>query len=245
MIHAGEDKFPTTDWTLVSRMRSRDSAIVRKALGELYEQYRYALYCYIRRRGLNHHDAQDALHDFLRKLVHLDAFADLRQEIGRLRGFLCTALRRFIASWFESRKHDHLYVSISQNPDMTGEEERFQHEKLTDSETPEHIFERKWAHEMLRRVLRRLRQVYAAKDRLALFDALCPCLMDDGTLRGDDTACIAGKFGMSKGNVRVCMTRLRDDFREELRGEVAQTVEGEDQIDAELAYLRSVFQRRT
>ena len=92
-------QFPTTHWSLFSRLRSGDAAVSRRALEDLLCQYRYTLYAYIRRRGVSHHDAEDALHDFLVRLLDAHSLEDATAKRGRLRGFLSTSLGRFMANW--------------------------------------------------------------------------------------------------------------------------------------------------
>ena len=78
---------PTTQWTLVARLNSGDAEHARAALDELCRAYHYPLYCQIRRRGLDHHDAEDALHDFLAAQSapdHLRRAFDEMHPIGRV-----------------------------------------------------------------------------------------------------------------------------------------------------------------
>ena len=46
---------------------------------------------------------------------------------------------------------------------------------------------------------------------------------------------------MSEGAVRVAVHRMRQRYRELLKNEVAQTVEGSEHVDAELEDLRSAI----
>ena len=55
----GDGHFPETRWSLIARLKSADEATARRALDELCAQYHYPLYCYLRRRGCGHHDAED------------------------------------------------------------------------------------------------------------------------------------------------------------------------------------------
>jgi RNA polymerase sigma-70 factor (ECF subfamily) len=48
---------------------------------------------------------------------------------------------------------------------------------------------------------------------------------------------IAGPLGMSAGAVRVAMHRLRETYRDLLRGEVSRTVATEAEVDEELRHL--------
>lgn len=236
-------KFPTTKWTLISRLRSRNEVHSRRALDDLCSQYHYPLYCYIRRRGLPHHDAQDALHDFFTKLLRLESLHDLHQEAGRLRGFLCKALDRSLRTRFRSRARDPL-TPVPESPLPLGDtERRFAQEQLSDDDTPDRVFERKWAHELLSRVLFRLREKYAGRGKEPLFEALRPAILNGGTLRGEDHRRIATALGMTPGTLRVAMVRLLGDYRTIFRDEVRQTVERDDDIDDEIAHLMTIFQR--
>jgi RNA polymerase sigma factor (sigma-70 family) len=240
-----DNAFPATRWSLLSRIRGVDSGESRRALDELCRQYYYPLYYYIRRRGLEHHDAQDVLHEFLAKMLRNESFHDLTAAGGRLRGFLSAALQRFLANWHRDHAKERLETSVEAQQEQAEAEGRFQKEKLTDEETPEHVFERKWAHELLRNVLRRLESAYRDKNKLSLFQALRPAILAGGSLRGEDPSAIASRLGMSPGSLRVAMNRLLEDYRELLRAEVARTVETEGEVDDEIGYLMSVFQRRS
>lgn len=244
MVSAQNAHFPTTQWTLISRLRSKDDAVSSRALDELCAQYHYPLYCYIRRRGLDHHDAQDVLHDFLAKLIRLESFQTVEEEKGRLRGFLGTTLSRFLASWFESRNKRRHDISLDEEMDLATAEQRFQRERFSDKETAERLFERKWAHELIRHVLRRMKREHAARGKAALFTALKPVLLDGGSLRGNDHEAIAASLGMSPGSLRTALTRILDSFRDMLRAEVAETVEDKSEIDDEIAHLMQAFERQ-
>ena len=213
------------------------------ALDELCAQYHYPLYCYIRRRGLAHHDAQDVLHDFLAKLLRNDSLTNLYEANGRLRGLMGTSLQRFLANWHRDHAADRLCDSIEAEREAAEAEDRFQRELLTDEDSPERIFERKWAHELLLGVQEKLRARFLERDKERLFEALLPGLINGGTLRGEDTPRIAAALGMSEGSLRVAMTRLLDEYRTVLRAEVRQTVERDEDVEPELAHLLSVFQR--
>lgn len=100
------------------------------ALDNLCAQYHYPLYCYIRRDGLDHHDAQDALHDFLAKLLRNDSFGAADSERGRLRTFLLTALQRFLANWRRDQRHWVNEVGIDSALALAAAEDRFQSERF-------------------------------------------------------------------------------------------------------------------
>ena len=137
MSSNGKDpNFPTTAWTLISRIRSRDEKVAARALDEICAQYHYPLYCYIRRRGLDHHDAQDALHDFLAKLLRLETFENAQEEKGRLRSLLAAALSRFLINWHRDHAHPDGEVSTDADMVLTEAEARYLRERFTDADTP-------------------------------------------------------------------------------------------------------------
>lgn len=241
---SADGQFPVTQWSLLSRIRGTDEQEARRALNDLCVQYHYPLYCYIRRRGLEHHDAQDALHDFFAKLLRNESLQGLHEAEGRMRGFLCKGLQRFLANWHRDHMRRRVEISLEAEREMAEAEGRFQKEQFASDETPERLFERKWAHELMQGVLRRLEAAYAARNRSALFQALRPFILAGGSLRGEEPKKIAASLGMSPVALRVAMKRLLDDYRATLRSEIAQTVENAKDLDRELAYLAGIFQRR-
>jgi RNA polymerase sigma-70 factor (ECF subfamily) len=242
MSAAGEGRFPTTHWTLIARLQSADGDVARRALDELCTEYHYPLYCYIRRRGLAHHDAQDALHDFLAKLLRLDALTGADVEKGRLRTYLATALHRFLINWHRDHASRHRECSLDE-PRIEVDEERFAREHFSDDETPERTFERKWVHELLLRVLRQLGDSYAARGKTVIFETLRPVLIAGGSLRGEDAPRLAATLGLSEGTLRVKFSRLLREYRTTLEAEVFVTVASPEEIEEEIAHLLRILRR--
>ena len=80
--------FPTTSWTLVHLIQSKDQRGSDIALERLCTAYRRALYHYARASGLDPHDAEDAVQDFFFQVLGQNALATLQKEKGRLRGWM-------------------------------------------------------------------------------------------------------------------------------------------------------------
>jgi RNA polymerase sigma factor (sigma-70 family) len=239
----GHGRFPATQWTLIHRLRSSDAVVARRALDDLCAQYYYPLYCYIRRRGFDQHDAEDALQDFFCKLLRLDAFAEADAEKGRLRSFLATMLQRFLINWRRDHSDRSGKSDPSDLPRGIDAEERYQQEQLTEHDTPETLFDRKWSHEMLVRVLHRLGESYSSKGKATLFENLEPVLQTGGSLRGHDAAALAARLSITEGSLRVSLSRLLRDYRKILDEEVLQTVRAADEVDGEIAHLLGAFRR--
>jgi len=241
MQPAGDGHYPTTQWTLIARLKSTDTVVKHRALDDLCAQYHYPLYCSIRHRGLNHHDAQDALQDFLGDMLRRATFQKADEEKGRLRALLATALSRFLINWQRDRPHRHREQSVDMPTTLAHSEERYQKERFTHEETPELLFDRKWALELLARALNRLRDDYIAREKKDLFRKLRPVLLQGGSLRGEDISGIADSLGMKEGALRTAHSRLLKEFATSLEGEVRQTVSTEGEVEEELAYLRALF----
>lgn len=241
---ANEGRFPTTCWTLVARLKSSDEDAARRALDDLCAQYHYPLYCYIRRRGLHHYDAQDALHDFLAKLLRTRAFEDAEPEKGHLRAFLSTALHRFLINWHEHTTQRRREVSMDAGHLSDVDAVRFEREKFTELDTPDRVFERKWAQVLLMRALTEMATIYAERGKADLFEVLRPVILQGGSLRGEYPAALAAKLGITETTLRKALQRALSDYRKVLEKEVLQTVASADQVEDEITYLRALFGER-
>lgn len=236
----GDGKFPSTEWTLVARLRHTDPQECRKALNELCAQYHFPLYCFIRQRGLSHHDAQDALHDFLAKLLRLDALAELEKEKGRLRTFLSKAVERFlITRHHRERRRGEREVSLEDqqfvfDPKM---EQRFERAMKSAAATPDVLFDRQWCGQLLKVVLRRLKASYHKKEKTALYDVLSPVLASGGSLRGHDAPALAAQLSMTEGAMRTALMRMLREYRALVVQEVRHTVGSREAVETEISDL--------
>lgn len=235
---------PTTKWTLVARLNCGDTERARAALDELCRDYHYPLYCQIRRRGLDHHDAEDALHDFLAKLMRNDSFGVADRDKGRLRTFLSMALKRFLSNW---RRDQHSKqgreVSREALAVIAEAEGRFELDEAAHIESPDHLYDRQWAKELMRLVMQHIRARYEAKGRAMLFDTLCPVLLSGGSLTDHDSAQLAERLNMRPGALRMALMRLLRDYHEALRHEIHQTVDDSDMAKMEFEALMAAFRR--
>jgi len=240
----GDGRFPATHWTLIARIKSTDEAVATVALEELCTQYHYPLYCYLRRRGCWHHDAQDVLHDFLALLFRRRSLDRIEESRGRLRGWLTTAIGRHLSDWRRNEaRRANAGPDSERGLDFAAIEQRYEHERFRDGETPDRIFEREWALELLRQAIGKVGQRYEQRGRGALFAVLLPVLEGGGSLRGHDTATLAGAAHLSEEALRTALSRMLRDFRDEMQIAVRLTVEHENEVAAEMTYLMRLFQR--
>lgn len=236
---------PTTQWSLISRLRGNDPADARAALDELCQAYHYPLYCQIRRRGLSHHDAEDALHEFFIKLLRLDTLGIADSDKGRLRTFLIVALRRYLSNW-QRDQHSQQGREISRESlaALAHAEDRYAHDEAAHHESPDRLYDLQWAEELMNRVLHNLHQTYTEKGRAGVFTTLRPVLLTGGSLVGHDSAALAAKISLTPGALRTALHRLLEDYREALRHEVLFTVDNSETGKLEYEELMAVFRPR-
>jgi DNA-directed RNA polymerase specialized sigma24 family protein len=235
------NELPSTHWTLIAQLRSGAPAEKRQGLETLCKQYHYPLYCFIRRRGLAHHDAQDVLHDFLAKLLRLDVFENADQEKGRLRTLLLVSLTHFLNSWAGRQKRQPQPLSPEAEAALSQDESRYKTERFAEGDTPGAVYDRKWAQELLTRALERLRTQYTAAGKARQFQTLRPVLLGGGSLKDADSTALAAELELTVNALRVTLNRLLKDYRKVLKAEVSETVGGAGNVDAELTELSTIF----
>jgi RNA polymerase sigma-70 factor (ECF subfamily) len=227
--------FKTTLWTVVLAAGRGDSPQSSAALAKLCAVYWHPLYSYIRRSGHRPEDAQDLTREFFARLIAKDYLEAVDREKGKFRSFLLIALKRFLANEWDranrlKRGGGRHIVSL----DETEAEARYQ-AGLVDNNTPEKVFDQRWASALLEQVLNCLAREMAAQGKEKLFQELKPLL--SGEAGGNSYSETAFRLGMSEGTLRVNIHRLRQRYRELLRAEVAQTVDSPEAIDDEIRHL--------
>jgi RNA polymerase sigma-70 factor (ECF subfamily) len=221
---------------MVIRAVEAGTSAGRAALEELCRVYWYPLYGFARSRGLTQHDAEDLTQGFFEDLLAREAIARADAARGRFRTFLLAAFQNFQSHQQAragriKRGGGREIVSIEA---LQQAESRFQEEPVT-TESPEKLFDRKWAMSLLDEALATVRREYSAVGKEVLFDELKMVLWGG---RGEGTyAEIAHRLGSTAGAVKVSVHRLRKRFREELRAEVAKTVLDLADVEDEMRHL--------
>jgi len=98
--------FPRTRWSVVLAATQQPSPEAEAALETICRAYWYPLYAFVRRSGQSPHDAQDLTQEFFRHLLEKRWLEAADREKGRLRTFLVTALKHFMAKeWRRASAH--------------------------------------------------------------------------------------------------------------------------------------------
>jgi RNA polymerase sigma-70 factor (ECF subfamily) len=231
----GSPRFVTTHWSVVLDARADDTAVAKAALTRLCQAYWFPLYAYARRRGHEAEDAKDLTQEFFARMIEKEWLTGLKPEGGRFRSFLLTAFNRFLANEYDRQtalKRGGRTPAISL--DQAEAEHRYAMEPVS-NETPERIFERRWAWAVLDQAWSRLAEDARAAGKAKHFDALQAFLSREPGPGEYETA--AQQLGMSAGSVAINVFRLRRRYRELLRACVADTVAQASDADEEMRHL--------
>jgi len=236
----GSSQFPTTRWSLVVAAGDPHRKDAQSALVSLCEKYWYPLYAYLRRRGYPSHQAQDLTQEFFIRVLEGRYLDRADPAKGRFRSFILTSLKFFVADE-EDRHRAHkrgggMVVAL----EFSSGEERYQREPAHD-ETPERIFERRWALALIDRVVEKLREEFVHHGRPEHFERLKVFLLGHSDA---PYAALAQEMNTSEGALKVAIHRLRKRYRELFRQEIADTVADPAEVESELRYLAAVLTRK-
>lgn len=212
-----------------------DDSVARHALEILCERYWYPLYAYVRRRGHEPAESENLTQGFFVMLLERDTIQKADPDRGRFRAFMLGMLKKYMTDeWRKKHAAKRGGFASSFSLDFQSAEEQFCREPV-DNETPERLFERRWALSLLDNTMARLESEYSEHGRGLLFAQLRPTL--GGSKDRIPYATIADELGLTENAIKVAAHRLRKRYREILRDEVAQTVSDVSEVDDELSRL--------
>lgn len=228
-------QFASTHWSLVLRAADSHAAQSTEALEKFCAAYWYPLYVYVRCRGYKPEEASDLTQEFFSRLLQKKLLRLADPSRGRLRTFLLTAMMNFLANeWHQAQAAKRGGGQAVIALDALEAEERFALEPR-DNTTPAALFDRRWALTLIGRAQDRLRDEQLALGAGERFAELEPTLAGERTEAGYRE--LAARFAVSEGTVKSWVSRLRARFRELLLDEIAQTLDENQDPEAELKEL--------
>jgi RNA polymerase sigma factor (sigma-70 family) len=234
----GRMAFATTQWTVVLEAQG-ESPAAQEALEKLCRIYWRPIYGFLRRQNIAQEEAEDLTQGFFALLLERRDFASVRKEKGRLRSYLLTAVKHYLAD--EHRRATAIKRGKGERliplEELRADESI--HIEPADPLTAERIYERRWAATVLDRALDLLSKEYAAAGNTALFDSLTKLLPDEPG--APSRADIAAQFGMTENALSQAFHRFRRRYQSLLREEIANTVATVGDIDDELRHLITVI----
>ena len=229
--------FPTTSWSRL-RVAGESGAEGRDALADLCSDYWPPIFAYLQRRGFSETDAQDLTQGFFLHLLEHRTTRRAQAGRGKFRSFLLGALKNYLANEAQRaqrQKRGAGYEILSLDDPLLAFNEPSCESDASRS------YEESWAQEVMNHALDRLREKFAGRSEL--FSALQGFLGGAGNGPSLDEA--AGALGLSEGALRTAVSRLRKQFGEQLRLEIARTVSAPHEIEEEFQCLRAVLSAKT
>lgn len=223
-------RFDTTRWSVVLRARG-DPAVARRALETLCRTYRPPVLAFVRSRGYQPDAAEDLTQAFFARFLERAWHSSADPGRGRFRSFLLTALKRFLIDADSEaaalkRGGAFRFETLDEDRGDSGEAQ----------ETPEGVFEREWAQDMLNAAFARLREEAREAGKLALFERLSEFLIEPPD--ESDYQRAAADLQLRRNTLAVAVHRLRHRLREIVRNEIAETTSGRGEMEEELRTLR-------
>ena len=239
-INAGGGGFATTHWSMVALAAKSCNAGAEDALERLAGRYWYPLYVYLRRKGVDAHQAEDLVQDFFaRRIVTRQIFNGVDASEGRFRSWLLSSLQNFERNEWDKRNALKRGGGKTHVPIQTSEcEERYGAEPSHDF-TPEKVFERTWAITLLEQAIANLREEYVDKGIEDEFDEFRQFL--PGANSPSPYSEVAQRLGKTEAAVKMAVSRFRKEFGVTLREEIRCTVSCSEELDSELRHLISII----
>jgi RNA polymerase sigma factor (sigma-70 family) len=234
--------FPATRWSVVLKARDGSQGPgSRAAFEDLCRLYWRPLYAFARGSGCPAEDAADLTQDFFsRVIIGEDLFAAARPDLGRLRTFLLTAFRRDLTDAHRAAGRQKRGSGKIISFDALAAEEQFA--AAPAAMEPLRLFEKEWAQSVIRASLGSLAAEFEAAGKAELFRHLRPFISAGAdTTAGYDELSTA--TGLGKAAVRQAVHRLRERFRQAVRGHIADTLLNPDEqhISEELQVLQQAL----
>lgn len=233
--------FATTSWSLVQRAAggvadagAADAAAAASALGELCQAYWYPLYAHVRRLGHDANTAQDLTQAFFADVLERKILGAADQHRGRFRTFLLASLKHFIANQWrqqqaEKRGGGRAWLSL----DFDQADQRYSSAAASPLSL-ENDYEKQWALQVLELALQALQREYERAGNLQVFQSLREHLSPGSGVRYAE---VAQALGQSESAIKVAIHRMRQRYGQQIRLEIAKTINDPSEIEDELQSL--------
>ncbi len=230
-------RFQTTRWTLMdgAAVDTRRDA----AWDHLCETYWFPVYCFIRRHGMPPEDASDLTQGFFAKLLEQDWLARVERREARFSTLLVTVLKNFLITQHHRATAEKRGGGVSPvSLDQALAEDCYGREPAV-RDTPESLFEKRWALAVMDGALARLGEECNATGKARVFRVLGPFLSREAS--PGDYEMAGAELGISARSVAVAVHRLRGDFRAMVRVEVAAGLRDSGLVEEEMQALAAAL----
>ena len=219
--------FAATRWTLVVRAQGRTPE-AKAALSDLCAAYYAPVHEFIRQWHHGADKADDLTQAFFAEILSRGGVEGANPDRGRFRSFLLGAVKHFLSHAREREQAVKRGGAVEFQPLDTG------WETPDPALPPDAAFDRHWALTLLSRALQSIEDQFTAEGKTETFRVLRPWLTGEADA---PQAAAAAALGLSGTAVKVAIHRLRQRFREQLRAELAATLDSPDMVAEEMGHL--------
>ena len=241
--NAFKGAFPTTDWGLLSDVRGDNSELKLAALDILIRRYWKPAFLFLRHSGASDEVAKDSTQAFFADWIENNAFAKADQRKGRFRSLMLTSLKRFASNEHravhaQKRSPRGGLLSLDElmaNPDMPFEP--------ADAMPPEAIFQKAWASEVVRRVLKHLEDECARSGMMVHFAIFSKRLINpilDGS-REISMSVLGREYGLTEKQAANHLLTAKRAYQRLLQEEIRLYAGSEAEVAAEIRDLFSIL----
>ena len=235
--------FPTTDWGVFAQLHNSNPEAKRVALDILARRYWKPVFIFLKYTGHDEESAKDLTQAFFADWIEKDVFSKAEASKGRFRSFMLSCLKRFVSNQHraekaQKRKPAAGLVSLDELMDDT--EMPFQ---PADTMTPELIFDRAWASQVVLLVLRRLEQECRQDGKGSHFDIFTRRIINP-ILKGDaepSMADLSQEYALSEKQAANQLLTARRAYQRLLRDELRLYAQSEDEVSAETRDIFSIL----
>lgn len=240
METAVSGRFQQTHWSVLELTARHEGTACDAALNEVCLGYWQPVFRFIRSRGFSAAEAEDLTQMFWMHLVTSGSLGRVDRERGRFRNFLLGALRHFLSDYRDRR--DAAKRGGGREPVWLDDPERGSScaDELVEEAVTDAYFDRDWAVALVDRAVAELRHRWTQRGRVQLFEAFAKYLAGDDSVECYGTT--AARLGISLPATKTHVHRLRTEYRELIRQQVARTVTEPHAVEAELRYLCQALQ---
>ncbi len=229
-LGGADESFPET---ALSTLLSGPAPRHAEALNRLFARYWRPVYRVIRTSGgKSIEDAKDLTQGFFDYILEEDLIAKFRRDRGRFRSFLKGVLRNYLS---ESRRRDASLKRGGCNVVLSLDTDAIERDTLAlpSSATPDEIFDRQWAADVLRESLEALRSELREGPAWKAFEAY-------ELSSGQPTYADVGRAtGLSESQVKDALTLCRDRLRDCIARRISDVVASQEEFIQEMRELLS------
>jgi RNA polymerase sigma-70 factor (ECF subfamily) len=238
-LGGSRENFPETVWSTVLADPDPSRPDDQAARERFFFLYWRPVYKFIRTAGrASIEDAKDLTQEFFSYFLEGGLLAKYRQEKGRFRSFLKGVLRRFLSEArrdgaAQKRGGGKSFVSL----DVTGlEAERVGSEK--GALTPEELFDRQWARDVLMESLADLRRRLTEEGKVECLRVYEAYELSPGQENQSYTA-LGHDLGLTEHQVKNHLDSARERLEQIVRGRLARCVSSPRELADEMNELFS------